>query len=331
VSGRFAPPELSWIRPAPSAVDWEAATIDIGVADPRGIGRSMTLTIAGRQIPVVPGVTGNGLFATGVRAPVALDPTVAASVAFEFEIDVKGTRDLRFLPLGHETIVRLGSVWPHPSFSGAPQEREVTDAGFRAAWRVPYFGRGYPARWTQEEVNGEVLQAQAVASQFGVSLLQPVDIYQQAERAVKYAPLFIVLTFVIAFLWEVTGSTLIHPIQYLFVGFAMCIFYLLLVSLSEHVGFDRAYTAAACATIALLSWYWAWVLLGVPKGAVMCAALMALYGFLYLLLRLEDYALLAGSLGLFAMLALVMVLTRRVDWYNLRLTQPTGERQPAKF
>jgi inner membrane protein len=167
-------------------------------------------------------------------------------------------------------------------------------------------------------------QPQAGASAFGVSLLQPVDIYQQAERAVKYAPLFIVLTFVTAFLWEVTGKALVHPIQYLFVGFAMCIFYLLLLSLSEHVGFDRAYAAAAIATVALLSWYWTWVLLGPSKGAVMCAALVGLYGFLYLLLRLEDYALLAGSLGLFAMLALVMVLTRKVDWYNLRLSESSN-------
>jgi inner membrane protein len=118
---------------------------------------------------------------------------------------------------------------------------------------------------------------------------------------------------------------LVHPVQYLFVGFAMCIFYLLLLSLAEHVGFDRAYVVAATATVTLLSWYWTWILRGVTRAAVMCVALVTLYGFLYLLLRLEDYALLAGSLGLFAMLALVMFMTRRVDWYNLRLATPSAD------
>jgi inner membrane protein len=323
VKGRFPPPDVSWIRPAPNAIDWESATVDVGITDPRGIGRSMTLTLGGRQIQFVPGVTANGLFSTGIRAsahPLALD----APIAFEFDLELKGTADLDFVPIADETLVRLESTWPHPGFSGAPLERSVSDAGFAAAWRVPFFGRGFPSRWTRENSKPEELHAQAQASAFGVALLQPVDIYHQTDRAVKYAALFIVLTFVIAFLWEVTGGVLVHPVQYLFVGFAMCIFYLLLLSLAEHVGFDRAYFVAATATVGLLSWYWTWILRGVARAAVMCLALITLYSFLYLLLRLEDYALLAGSLGLFAMLALVMFLTRRVDWYNLRLASPSA-------
>ncbi len=127
------------------------------------------------------------------------------------------------------------------------------------------------------------------------------------------------MTFVIAFLWEITGGVLVHPIQYLFVGFTMCVFYLLLLSLAEHRGFDLAYLIAASATIALLAWYWSWVLGGRKQGFLMGAALTGLYGYLYLLLRLEDYALLAGSIGLFLMLALVMFLTRRINWYELKL------------
>ena len=328
VAGRFPRPEVGWIRPAPTAVDWEAATVDIGITDPRGIGRSMTLRLAGRELQVVPGVTANGLFSTGVRAAPQSLPLEAA-IPFEFEIELKGTHDLRFVPIADETSVRLNSSWPHPGFTGAPQERQVEDSGFTAAWRVPFFGRGFPSRWTREDSKPDELSSQAHKSAFGVSLLQPVDIYQQTERAVKYAALFIVLTFVIAFLWEVTGGVLVHPVQYLFVGFAMCIFYLLLLSLAEHVGFDRAYFVAAAATVTLLSWYWTWILRGVARAAVMCLALVSLYGFLYLLLRLEDYALLAGSLGLFAMLALVMFLTRRVDWYNLRLASPSADGDPV--
>jgi inner membrane protein len=168
-------------------------------------------------------------------------------------------------------------------------------------------------------MNADQLKAQGEASAFGVILMRPVDIYHQAERAVKYGALFIVLTFVIAFLWEIVRGSLLHPIQYLFVGFAMCVFYLLLLSLSEHFGFDRAYLAASTATIALLSWYWSRIVKGARHGASMAVTLMGVYGYLYLLLRLEDLALLAGSIGLFAMLAVVMYLTRRVNWYDLRL------------
>jgi inner membrane protein len=150
-------------------------------------------------------------------------------------------------------------------------------------------------------------------------LIQPVDIYQQAERAVKYGVLFITMTFVVFFLWEMLWSRLLHPVQYAFVGFAMCVFYLLLVSLSEHFGFDVAYTSAAAATTLLIAVYSMNVLGGVAEGLFMGCGLTGLYGFLYLLLRLEDYALLAGSIGLFAMLALVMFATRRVNWYELRL------------
>src|SRR5262249_3533047 len=141
---------------------------------------------------------------------------------------------------------------------------------------------------------------------------------QQSERAVKYAVLFIVLTFVVFFLFEVVRARLLHPVQYVFVGFALCIFYLLLVSLSEHVGFDPAYAIAAVATTALISSYSKFVL-GGWEALMVGASVAAVYGFLYLLLRLEDYALLAGSVGLFAMLSVVMLLTRKVNWYDLRL------------
>jgi inner membrane protein len=167
-------------------------------------------------------------------------------------------------------------------------------------------------------VNQDLLE-KAKASAFGVSLVQPVDIYQQAERAVKYAVLFIVLTFLIFFLWEIFHARLLHPMQYAFVGFALCVFYLLLVSISEHAGFDLAYTTAAGVTTLLIAGYARAVLGGRTQGASVLAALAALYGFLYLLLRLEDYALLAGSVGLFIILALVMYATRRMDWYELKL------------
>jgi inner membrane protein len=149
--------------------------------------------------------------------------------------------------------------------------------------------------------------------------VQPVDVYQQAERAVKYAALFIVLTLAVAFLREITSRLAVHPVQYLFIGFGLCLFYLLLVSLAEHVRFVVAYLVASSATVLLLAWYWSGVLRSWRAGVSMGLALTGLYGYLYLLLRLEDLALVAGATGLFVMLAVIMAMTRHVDWFSLRI------------
>ena len=322
IRGRFARPVLPDMRPVADEVLWDQATVNMGITDPRGIARAVTLTWNGQPQPFVPGMERIGLLGAGVHATA---PGVTAqgsdSYRFELDLELKGTREIRFIPAGNETTVRLTSSWPHPSFVGTPPDTpRIDDNGFQAAWRVPYFGRGFPPSWKGDDPQlDQQLAAQAAAASFGVSLVQPVDIYVQTERAIKYAVLFIVMTFVIAFLWEISGGALVHPIQYLFVGFTMCVFYLLLLSIAEHRGFDVAYAIAAAATIALLAWYWSWVLGGRRQGVLMGLALTILYGYLYLLLRLEDYALIAGSTGLFVMLALVMFLTRRVNWYDLRL------------
>jgi inner membrane protein len=321
IEGRFAPPSFAGLRPRPDQVQWEDATLSFGVADPAGIARLVTAKANGNEEAFAPGIADVGLFPAGVQVPVRGLSASAGPVPFAFELDLNGSRHLRFLPAGNDSSIRLSSTWPHPSFVGGPlpASRRVDTRGFDATWRVPYFGRGYPPRWTSVDLDREQLKTQATASAFGVTLLQPVDIYQQTERAVKYAGLFIVTTFVIAFLWEIGRAALLHPIQYLFVGFALCVFYLLLLSLSEHVGFDRAYLAGAAATIGLLAWYWSRVVNGGWQGCMMGLTLAGLYGFLYLLVRLEDYALLAGSVGLFVLLATVMYLTRRVNWYDMRL------------
>jgi inner membrane protein len=245
------------------------------------------------------------------------------TVPFSFKLAVNGTRDFQFLPTAEETLVSLTSTWPHPSFVGGrlPGEWNRAPVGFKAAWRVPDFGRPYPSRWTSSDIerNREGLVGRVNSSAFGVSLIQPVDIYQQGERAVKYAVLFLVLTFLVFFLFEVFRAVLLHPMQYTFVGFALCLFYLLLISISEHAGFDVAYGTAAVATTLVIAGYARAVLKGTRQALSVGASLAVLYGFLYLLLRNEDYALLAGSLGLFLILSLVMYLTRGTDWYNLKL------------
>jgi len=328
VTGKFLRPDLEWIHPAPERFDWDQAVLEVGVTDPRGLARRATLTWRGQSVPLTGSAAEVGLFRSGLhaRVPSFEGSTAGVEMPFEFTLDVNGTRDLRFLPAAEETTVALTSAWPHPSFIGTalPESRRIDAGGFSARWRVQDFGRPYSARWTSGEMNRERLAEQASLSAFGLSLVQPVDIYQQAERAVKYSVLFIVLTFLVFFLWEVFSSTLLHPVQYAFVGFAMCVFYLLLVSVSEHAGFDTAYAVSSGVTTLLIAGYARAVLGGFRQGASVASALVTLYGFLYLLLRLEDYALLAGSIGLFIVLALVMFITRRMNWYDLKLGAETS-------
>lgn len=321
LTGRFQPPDFSRWRVLPEDIVRSTATISVGLSEPRGIVAPLALRWDGQEQSFVPGTPDVAIGSPGISSTVSL-PEQAREIPFEITLEVNGTRDLRFTPMGNETLAQLSSAWPHPGFIGAPlpQERRITSSGFTSTWNVPYYGRSFPALWSVATTNREP-HAQAIANaSFGVSLVRPVDIYQQSERAVKYAALFIVMTFVIAFLWEIIHGVPVHPVQYLFIGFALCVFYLLLLALSEHVGFDPAYIAAATANIGLIAWYWTWVIRsGARHGVLMGVALSGLYGYLYLLLRLEDYSLLAGAVGLFVMLALVMFLTRKIDWYTLRL------------
>jgi inner membrane protein len=323
VRGRFVRPNLDSLKPAPDSVQWDQAVLSIGISDPRGLTKRGSLEWNGRSTPFAGGIVDVGLFGAGIQSPVAGLESIAAGVEipFSFVIDMNGTRDLFFLPSAEESSVSLSSSWPHPSFSGAPlpQTRTTGQAGFTAQWSVTDFGRAYPSQWSSANMDRDQLKAHASGSAFGVGLLQPVDIYQQAERAVKYAILFIVLTFLVFFLWEVFQATLLHPMQYAFVGFALCLFYLLLVSISEHTGFDTAYVISSVAATLLIGGYSRAVLKGNKQALSVIGSLTALYGFLYLLLRLEDYALIAGSIGMFVVLAFVMFITRRMDWYSLQL------------
>ena len=267
LTGRFVRPDFTGIKPGPAEPVWEDAAVSIGVADPRGIARRVVLKWNGGDIALMPGSESARSVRIGTSWcgdwPCRSCP--AGTIPFALDLDVNGSRELKMLPAGSETTMQLTSTWPHPSFVGAPLPvfREASRAGFTGRWNVPYFGRGYPPRWTSVGLDAAQMKSRADGSAVGVSLLQPVDIYQQAERAVKYAALFIVMTFVVFFLWEIVRSRLLHPIQYLFVGFAMCVFYLLLVSISEHAGFDFAYASAAGATTLLIAVYSVYVLGGV--------------------------------------------------------------------
>ncbi|HEY1283837.1 MAG TPA: cell envelope integrity protein CreD [Steroidobacteraceae bacterium] len=232
----------------------------------------------------------------------------------EVTLEVAGTDALSFLPFARSTTVQLKGNWAHPGFARGllPAERKITAAQFEAHWKVLDLNRSYGSHWFQDIVSAETLQESA----FGVELVQPVDLYQQAERSVKYAGLFIALSLLTLFLWEHLARRPLHPIQYGLMALAMSVFYLLLLALAEHIGFLYAYLAAALALCSLLGIYLAGAFRSSRAGGGSAVAFGATYALLYLLVTSEDYALLAGSLALFAILATVMVLTRRLDWYG---------------
>jgi inner membrane protein len=239
-----------------------------------------------------------------------------ARLPFEIDLDVAGGESLHVLPLGDTTSITMRSPWPSPSFTGRylPHHREVGDDGFVAEWTLSGLGRPLPAAWMDGTLDASIGTASAV----GVEMYSPVDLYQKTLRATKYALLFIGLSFVAYFLFETMGRLQLHPMQYLLVGFANALFYLLLLSLAEHTGFGMAYVLSAGASVVLIAGYSRSVLGGARAAGIMTALLTGLYLFLYLVLQAEDYAMLAGALGLWIILASIMFLTRRIDWYRPR-------------
>lgn len=322
--GSFRHPDFSVWGIDREDVLWDEAEVSLGVPDMRGLRRGVRMTWAGQGLDLAPGGAVEGMWSRGLRTPVAGLAAAEAGRAypFAFDLTLDGSRSLQILPLGKQTTVKLTAPWPDPSFVGAylPESRRITDKGFESTWSVPYFGRSYPQQWRSSEANTVAPREALDASAFGVDLFLAVDAYQKTERSLKYSILFLLLTFLTFFLYEVFNPFSLHPLQYLMVGSALCLFYLLLLSISEHATFGLAYAVASAATVVLIGGYSAAILRGRMRALGTAAALAGLYGYLYVLLQAEDYALLLGSVGLFAILAVVMFVTRRVDWYAPRLS-----------
>ncbi|HEV2702144.1 MAG TPA: cell envelope integrity protein CreD [Steroidobacteraceae bacterium] len=244
---------------------------------------------------------------------------------FDLSFNLAGTQSLQFLPLAGTMQVHSRGNWRDPGFTAGflPIERHVDASGFTARWQVLNLNRSYGDRWFQDTTPATTL----LDSGFGIELVQPVDIYQRATRAVKYGGLFIALSFLTLFLVEALQRCPVHPIQYGLMGLALSVFYLLLLALSEHLGFLWAYVIAATALCALMGIYLAGALRSARAGLATAGTLGATYALLYLLVASENYALLAGALALFALLATVMLLTRRLDWYEQEATPPAAHRQ----
>jgi inner membrane protein len=312
-----------------------APVVMVALSDVRGV-RAAAVSADGKAVPVAPG-TGAATYASGLHAPLPdarVDGDAAAqALSVHVELDLVGTSQLAWVPAAGSLRWTLQSDWPHPSFGGqfAPEQREVRPDGFSAAWNLSALATTAPADVAHALAlcaPGPVASAGDAADDpsaksdkcldlMSVAFIDPVNPYVLSDRAVKYDLLFIVLTFIAVGLVEVLSGRRVHPVQYLLVGLALSLFFLLLLSLSEHLPFAQAYAAAASACALLLGAYAVSMLGRLLAGALFGLGIALLYGLLYALLQMEQNALVIGSVMLFAALAAVMMLTRGIDWYAL--------------
>ncbi|HEY4166807.1 MAG TPA: cell envelope integrity protein CreD [Reyranella sp.] len=295
-------------------LDWSAARLLVGVSEERSLSAD-TVEVDGQQIEWTPD-TSDRLAA--LQASLArIDPAARDTLTVRFRLAFAGSGSLSIVPLGQRTEVTLGSPWRSPSFIGPylPTTQTVTREGFKATWTTSSLGRGYPQIW---KTPGERPQDVTVLqSAFGVALINPVDAYRETDRAIKYGVLFIGLTFAACLLFELATGTRPHALQYGLIGLSLCVFYLLLLSFAEQIGFGPAYLVSAAAVAAQGAVYTGAVQRRVLPGLAFGGLLGVLYGTLYSLLQLEDVALLSGSILLFTLLSLAMWFTR-----NLHRPQP---------
>ncbi len=309
IKGAFASINLDKLLVNKTSILWDKAFMSLGIRDMAGIRQQMKGFLDDKEVVINPGIITADVFASGVSVPLDIKP--GSKLSFHFQLQLNGSEELQFLPMGKNTRVNLKSTWQNPSFSGEflPTDYQISEAGFEANWLISHFNRNYPQSWMGHRQD-------LSCSSFGVKMYQGNDIYQKTTRTSKYSMMFIVFSFTAFFLAEVLTKGRVHPVQYLLIGFAITCFYTLLLAFSEHVGFNLAFMIASLAVIGLVGAYTKSIL-GQRMALVTSSLLTFLYTYLFITLQLEDYALLMGSIGLFALLGLVMYVTRKVDWYCL--------------
>lgn len=307
-----------------STIEAQPPVLAFATTDLRGLQGAPALVVAGapaRWQPRVPGVAASNWLAHGIHAPLpeAALKAIAQHQPFDFQLDLQlvGQERLAFVPLAGENTAHLASGWPHPSFGGKflATRRTVGAQGFEADWAVSSLVSS--ARGQLQESVAAPVPALPPVETFDVSLIEPLNVHALAKRAVKYGLLFVALTFMAAFMFELFARLRLHPVQYALVGLSITLFFLLLLALSEKVAFAIAYASAATASTLLLVVYFSAVLRGWRRGLGLGAYVGVLYATLYGLLSSEDNALLLGTLLLFGLLGVLMIGTRKVDWYAL--------------
>ena len=309
--------------------------LSYGIADVRGLPDTPVLLVDGARVPVTQGIG----HADGPGVHARLDvPAAGARLALntKLEMDLRGTESFSMMPYAQDNELRLRSSWEHPKFDGLSPRQDIGADGFRANWKIASVATNAQRRYLQQpslapdqayssEARGQPgnMPWSPTGDSVSVTLIDPINPYVQADRATKYGLLFVALTFVGFFMFELLKQLPVHPIQYLLVGLAIAIFFLLLVSMSEHLAFGWSYLAAACACIGLIAFYLSAVLRSALRGLGFGAMLAVLYACLYGLLLSEDNALALGAGLLFFVLAAVLIATRKVDWYQVAARAPS--------
>jgi inner membrane protein len=315
LSGKFVKNNFNTVGVNPALLRWNEAKLCIGISDLKGI-KQQTIRWNGQQLNMESGLPENNIVQQGISVPLPLDTSfIDKENNFSVQLTLQGSEKLYCTPLGSSTTVHLTSSWLNPAFDGKylPDTEKVNNKGFEADWNVSQFNRDFPKIFT----GGSSILQSVKESAFGVILLSPFDAYAQTMRSLKYAILIIALTFFAYFFTEIFQRRPVHPLQYILIGMALVIFYTLLLSISEYLQFAVAYLTASSATVLLLTWYTKSIFKKWNVVLVFSSLLSALYLFIYVLIQMQDNALLFGSIGLFVLLAAVMYLSRKIDWYGI--------------
>ncbi|RVT98234.1 cell envelope integrity protein CreD [Mucilaginibacter limnophilus] len=333
VSGNFDKLNLQSLGITESQLMLDRAKVTFGISDLKGLKNNPVIKLSDQQIRVEPVLSGSALFANGLQGGINLTGKIGSTLNFSYDMDIKGSGGLHFMHLGKVTDVAVTGNWSSPSFEGRylPDTRDIKDSSFTAKWRMLYYNRPYPQQWvtdntllnveepgdkliyTRESIDIATTTGQQDAV-FGVRLRLPVDEYQKTMRTSKYAILIILLTFVSLFLTELIGKYRVHVFNYILIGAAMVIYYTLLLSFAEQVGFNYAYAIASIATIALIATFIASLLKNRKAAALFTLILTVFYAFIFVIIQLEDLALMVGSIALFVIIAILMYVSRKINF-----------------
>ena len=315
LTGTFSYPDFEEWKIEEENIIWGDAFVSLGLSDLRGIQGNVSFNWNDEKYDFNPGIESNDVISNGISCRIPIQQTDTSSTERKFSLDLNfnGSSSLNFIPIGKSTNVTIKSVWKNPSFDGAflPDHREVNKDGFTAKWDVLHLNRPYPQNF-RGETQG------IYQSSFGVNLFVPVDEYQKSMRSAKYAAMFIALTFLLFFFVQILNHVRIHPIQYIIVGLALCVFYTLLIALSEHISFKISYLISSVSIIVMITLYAHSIAKNNSLTKVIGLILVLLYLFIYSIIQMQDYALLMGSIGLFIVLAIIMYLSRKIDWYAIQ-------------
>jgi inner membrane protein len=298
-------------------INYDKSFLTIGISDLRGIEDHIVFNWNNQDLKVQPGSKISQTIYSGLTINLpSIEKIINKTVDFKFNLNLQGSQNMSFVPLGNTTEVNIVSSWPSPSFNGnfLPDFREVTKEGFSASWKILQLNRNFPQAWIGSDQSEKINN-----SAFGVNLIVPLDDYRKSMRSAKYAAMTIALTFLIFFLVEILNKRKIHPFQYALVGLAICLFYILLVSISEHLSFNLAYCISTLAIVLMISLYSISVFKVLKLSFLLMVTLIGIYGFLFVTLQLADYALLLGSIGITLILGLTMYFTRKINWYKLNI------------